>query len=288
MSTDAHGPPEAGPPRASPPSAGPPSAQFHTQTKVWPARRLAFCVEYDGTDFAGWQVQPAQRTIQGELEAALGAVVGHPVEVQGASRTDAGVHARDQRAAATLHHPIRPDGLVKAVNRRLPSSIAIRDVVEVTADFNPRFGNHGKTYAYRLYFDRRAHPLLDRFAWRVPWPVDADRLMEAAQHCLGRHDFRSFAAADGSHKTTERTLTRIAATTDPQGVLCLWIQGDAFMKQMVRNLVGTWVEVGRGAWPATRIPAILEARDRTHAGPTAAARGLTLEQVHDTPMGAQD
>lgn len=247
----------------------------------WPARRLAFRVEYDGTDFAGWQAQTRQATVQGALEAAIAAVVGEPVGVQGASRTDAGVHARDQRAAVTLHHPMRPEGLVKAVNRRLAPAIAIRDAHEVALDYNPRFTNGGKTYAYRLYHDLRPHPLLDRFAWRLPWPIALEPLAQAAWHCLGRHDFRSFAAADGSHQSTLRTLSRIALTHEPGGVICLWIRGDAFMKQMVRNLVGTWVEVARGARPASAMPAILRAADRAAAGPTAAARGLTLEVIHE-------
>lgn len=245
----------------------------------WPARRLAFAVAYDGTDYAGWQVQPGQSTIQGSLEAAIARVVQHPVGVQGASRTDAGVHARDQRAAVTIHHPIRVDGFVKAVNKRLPPAIAIRDAREVPADFNPRFTNNGKTYGYRIYIDRVRRPLVDRVAWRVHYPLNAERLVDAARRCVGTHDFTSFAASDGSHQTAVRTLWRVGldCTTD---VWLIQVSGTAFLKQMVRNLVGTWVDVARGHREAQTIEPMLAARDRQAAGPTAPARGLTLEVMH--------
>jgi tRNA pseudouridine38-40 synthase len=245
----------------------------------WPARRVAFAVAYDGTGFAGWQVQPRQKTIQGALEEAISAVVGHPIQVQGASRTDAGVHALDQRGAATIHHPIRPDGFIKAVNRRLPDAIAIRDATDVDPDFNPRFRNNGKTYCYRIYRDRVRRPLTDRVAWRVHYELDAMRLAEAAQRCVGTHDFKSFAAADGSHRTSERTLWRVALDCTDD-IWCIRVSGTAFLKQMVRNLVGTWVDVARGHIEPAQIDAILAARDRTAAGPTAPARGLTLELMH--------
>lgn len=252
----------------------------------WPARRLAFAVEYDGSDFAGWQIQPDQRTIQGSLAEAIAGVVGHPVEVQGASRTDAGVHARDQQAAATVRHPILCAGFAKAVNRRLPPAIAIRAVREVADDFNPRFANAGKTYCYRLYVDRERRPLVDRFAWRVHFALDAEQLAAAARACLGTHDFTSFAASDGSHSNAIRTLWRFALE-HVDDVWHLRISGSAFLKQMVRNLVGTWVDCARGHLDPATIPAILSARDRTAAGPTAPARGLTLETIHPkAPVGA--
>lgn len=245
----------------------------------WPQRRLAFAVAYDGTGYAGWQVQPDQTTIQGCLEAAIAQVVGHPVGVQGASRTDAGVHARDQRAAVTIQHPIRVDGFVKAVNRRLPDAIAIRSAQDVAADFNPRFANGGKTYGYRIYTDRVRRPLIDRMAWRVHFTLDAERLVDAARRCVGTHDFTSFAASDGSHQSAERTLWRVAldCSTD---VWLIRVSGTAFLKQMVRNLVGTWVDVARGHRAPVEIEQMLAARDRQAAGPTAPARGLTLEIMH--------
>ena len=143
-------------------------------------RRLAFKVEYDGTGFAGWQRQPRQVTIQETLEDIIASVIKAPVRIAGASRTDAGVHARDQLAAVTIPHPIRPKGFAKAVNRRLCSQIGIRDVREVPLDFNPRFANGGKIYCYRLRLGIDRRPLTDRFAWRVPWTIDWELLCQAA------------------------------------------------------------------------------------------------------------
>ncbi|MEZ4468247.1 MAG: tRNA pseudouridine synthase A [bacterium] len=255
----------------------------------WPERRLAFRVEYDGTDYAGFQRQAGGLlTIQGALEEAIGGLVGHEVTVQGASRTDAGVHARDQRAAVTIAHPIRPEGFEKALERRLPAAIAVRAVREVALDHQPRFASAGKTYCYRVYVARRRQPLVDRFAWQVPWALDRERLARAALHCLGRHDFISFAAADHTQPTSVRTLSRIALEPQAAGVLGIWVRGDAFLKQMIRNLVGTWVEVARGRLDPDSMPAVLAARDRSAAGPTAPGRGLTLEQTHDPAGQATD
>lgn len=243
--------------------------------------RVAFRVEYDGTDFHGWQAQPDGRpTIQQSLERAIADVVGVPVQVDGASRTDAGVHARDQLAAVTYAHRIPPAGLVKAVNRRLPASIAVREGREVASDFAPRFASAGKTYLYRLYLGHVRRPLIDRFAWRVPHRLDLDRLAAGAAHLIGTHDFTSFAASDGSHRSAERTLWAITPTAAADAVVEIRVAGSAFLKQMVRNIVGTLVDVARGHRAPDEIAAILAARDRSCAGPTAPARGLLLEQMH--------
>ena len=231
-------------------------------------RRLAFRVEYDGTKYHGWQSQPdGCPTIQGTIEHALEDLLGTPAPIQGASRTDAGVHARDQLAAVTILHPITAGGLVKAVNQRLPESIAIRDAMEVPLDFNPRFGNRSKTYCYRLYCSKLRSPLIDRYAWRVPWSLDLDAVHSASQDLVGTHDFTSFAASDGSHKTAERTILSYRVDSRSDGLLELEVTGTAFLKQMVRNLTGTLVDVGRGRLDPSCIPAVLEARDRSKAGP---------------------
>lgn len=245
-----------------------------------PLRRLAFRVEYDGTDFHGWQRQPTGHpTIQQALEQAIAAVVGAPVRVDGASRTDAGVHALDQLAAVSIEHPIRPEGLVKAANRRLPHAIAIRDARPVADDFQPRFANRGKVYRYRLYTGRIRRPLRDRFAWRMHWTIDPDAMRAAAEHLVGTRDFASFAASDGSHRTTVRTITAARLEPDSAGVLEIRIEGTAFLKHMVRNIVGTLVEVGRGRRPPSAMAAVIAACDRRRAGPTAPACGLCLERM---------
>ena len=245
-----------------------------------PPRRLAFRVEYDGTDFFVWQVQPGGRpTVQETLTRTIERVVGHPVRVDGASRTDAGVHARDQRAAVTLHHPIRPEGLVKAVNRRLPLSVAIGGAHEVPLTYHPRFANGGKTYCYRLRTAVERAPLIDRFAWRLHWTVDLERIAAAVPHLLGTRDFASFAASDGSHSGTVRTLWQWSAHREAHGVIALRVSGTAFMKHMVRNMVGTLVDVARGHWSPEDMGAAVAACDRRAAGPTAPACGLELERV---------
>lgn len=243
-------------------------------------RRIAVRVEYDGTDYHGWQSQPAGvPTIQQALEAAITAVTGRLVRVDGASRTDAGVHALDQLAAFDLDHPIRLEGLVKATNRRLAPAIALRDARAVPPGFHPRFANRGKIYLYRLYTGRVPRPLIDRFAWRVPWPLDEAPMAAAAAHLIGTHDFTSFAARDGTHNSAVRTLTRVTFDRDRHGVTELRVEGTAFLKHMVRNLVGTLVDIGRGHRPAADMPAILAARDRSRAGPTAPGHGLCLEHM---------
>lgn len=241
-------------------------------------RRLAFRVEYDGTAFHGWQRQPGTRTVQGTLEATVLEVLGIHTSVDGASRTDAGVHARDQLAAAVLDHPIQPASFVKAISRRLPEDVALRDAREVAADFQPRFSSGGKRYVYRILVGLDRHPLRDRFAWRIPRPIDLAPMRVAAAHLVGTHDFTSFAACDGSHTTAVRTIHRIEVSATAEG-LDLEFVGSAFLKQMVRNLVGTLVEVGQGRRAPDSLADVLAARDRRRAGATAPAVGLTLERV---------
>ena len=253
-----------------------------------PPRRFAFRVEYDGTDYHGWQAQVGvSPTIQETLENAVSDFLDQPVTIDGASRTDAGVHARSQLAATTFNHPVRLGGFVKGTNRRLPDSIAIRDPAIVPLDFAPRFASVGKTYVYRVSSSRIRQPVFERFGWRIPWQLDLAAMRMAAGRLVGERDFASFAAADGGHHTTVRTIHEIGIeTTDgihPGWLFCF--EGRAFMKQMVRNLVGTLVEVGRGRTPPEDIDAILAAKDRRSAGPTAPPQGLVLEAVHVEDSG---
>ena len=203
--------------------------------------------------------------------------------VDGASRTDAGVHAEDQLIALTLNHPIRLDGLIRGLNRRLPQAIAVREPHLVPLDFQPRFANHGKRYRYQIYNGPTRHPLLDRYATWTHYALDLEAIAEGLELLRGERDFASFAARDGQHKSTTREIffTSVSRRDLTQGgaLITLRFGGTGFMKQMVRNLVGTLVEVGRGHWPVLRITEILEARDRCTAGPTAAARGLCLEEM---------
>lgn len=243
-------------------------------------RRFAVRVEYDGTGYHGWQAQPSGLpTIQQALQDTLGKLLDQPISVRGASRTDAGVHALDQLAAFDLCHPIRPAGLVKAVNRRISPGIAVRDPRVVALDFNPRFANRGKIYRYRLYTGQTPRPLIDRFAWRVSQAFDIARMREAAAALVGTHDFTSFAATDGSHRSAVRTLTRFTFEVDRDGVTEIRVEGSAFLKHMVRALVGTLFDIGRGRYTVDSIHAMLAGRDRALAGRTAPAVGLCLEEM---------
>ena len=244
-------------------------------------RRIAFRVEYDGTSYHGWQSQPdGHPTIQQTLEEAIGQFFDVKCSVQGASRTDAGVHARDQLAAVTIEHPISLSGFVKAVNNRLPRDISIRAPQTVPEDFNPRFGNRGKTYRYRIYHSLVRRPLIDRVTWRIPWALDLESIRSASKWLVGTHDFTSFASTDGGHKTTERTIHRLECLEVDAEEFHIKVTGTAFMKNMVRIIVGTLVEVGRGRVAPDSLSEILDARDRVKAGPTAPARGLSLERIY--------
>ena len=240
-------------------------------------------LSYDGTEYHGWQAQPGLTTVQGTLTETLQDLLGEPVQVDGASRTDAGVHARDQLVAFSLHHPMRLEGVVKGLNRRLPQNIAAREPVEVPLDFQPRFANNGKRYCYRVFTSPTPDPLRGRFATRVHYELDPERVRTSMQCLLGTHDFKSFAAANGQHTHSIRRLDVITLTRAEPDLWVFTFEGPGFLKQMVRNLVGTLLEVGRGHWEVERVQRALEALDRGAAGPTAPPQGLTLEQMFWSP-----
>lgn len=235
--------------------------------------RYRLDLAYLGTRFAGWQVQEGARTVQGDLEAALASVLGAPVRVHGAGRTDAGVHARGQVAHVDLPAgapALPPRGLLRAVNTRLAEDVRVTAAAEAPAEFHARFSASGKLYAYRL---RRAD-LLDPFEgqWEAltPGPLDVAAMREAAALLVGRRDFAPFSVVGSNPATTVRTLRRLEVIEEGT-LLRVEAEGDGFLRGMVRRLVGTLLEVGRGRTPADRVLG--------RPGPTAEARGLTLERV---------
>ncbi len=251
-------------------------------------RRIALKLSYDGTGYHGWQKQPKlEKTIQGTLERELSAFLKESITVDGASRTDAGVHAEDQLAAFTTTHPVRLAGLIKAMNKKLPEQIAVNQAYEVDLGFVPRFVNEGKRYRYRIYYANSRHPMLDRFATWIHYPLNTEAMMHGLAHLHGEHDFQSFAASNGQHQTSIRALwlTSLTCKKLNSDVIMYEIHfaGSGFLKQMVRNLVGTLLEIGRGHWEADCIPEIISAKARSAAGPTAPARGLCLEEMFWTP-----
>jgi tRNA pseudouridine38-40 synthase len=237
-------------------------------------------LEYDGTEFAGWQSQAqGERTVQGTLAAALAEIAGAPVRVTGAGRTDAGVHAEGQVAAATFETRLDPATLQRAVNAHLPRDVAVVDCLPARDGFDPRREATGKLYRYALWNAPSPSPLRRRRFHHVPAALDVAAMKEGAAHLLGRHDFASFQAAGSPVTETVRTLHRLELAGSAGAELLLSFEGDGFLRHMVRNLVGTLLEIGLGRRPAGSLPALVLARDRTQAGPTAPARGLTLVRV---------
>jgi tRNA pseudouridine38-40 synthase len=237
-------------------------------------------LEYDGTDFAGWQSQAeGQRTVQDALAAALAALATGPVRVVGAGRTDAGVHAEGQVAAATLDTRLDAATLLRAANAHLPDDVAVLACEPARDGFDPRREATGKLYRYAVWNAPLASPLRRRRWHHVPAPLDVPAMRAAAAALAGKHDFASFQAAGSGVTATVRTLTRAELAGEGGGELQFFFAGDGFLRHMVRNLVGTVLEVGLGRRPPGSLPALLAARDRTQAGPTAPALGLTLVRV---------
>lgn len=240
-------------------------------------RRVGFLVEYDGTDFVGWQDQgPTLPSIQGSLEAVVSAFIGQPVTVIGSSRTDAGVHAEAQVASFAFVHPIEIKGLEKVLNRRLPTTIAVKEMQLVHSDFFPRHAVTEKKYRYRLYSSKSQRPLLDRYHTRTGHVLNVDQMQCAAAYLVGQHDFKSFAASDHQSRSTVKRIKSITVSELGDGLVNIDVVGSGFLKQMVRNIVGSLIDVGRSHRDPVWIKKVLQAKDRQAAGPTAPARGLVL------------
>lgn len=244
-------------------------------------------LEYDGTDFEGWQSQPGDhRTVQDAVARALGQISGSPARVIGAGRTDAGVHAEGQVASVQLDTALTPHTLKRALNGTLPRDVAVRAVTRVPGTFDARRDAISKLYRYRIWNSSTRSPLLARFSVMVQQPLDLAGMRKAAEALLGRHDFASFQAAGSTVKTSVRELTRLDVLGEPGSQVRLEVEGSGFLRHMVRNLAGTLMEVGAGRRDAASLTALLEARDRRLAGPTAGARGLCLVRVdHDPAPG---
>lgn len=261
-------------------------------------RNLKITLAYDGSEFHGWQVQPGLRTVQGTLADCLKRLTGEDVLPQGSGRTDAGVHALAQVASVHLESPIPRRNLVIALNDMLPASVRVNSVEVVSDDFHARHSAKAKTYRYRIYRADICPPFLTRYVYHDPYPMDEEALMHASDHVVGKHDFTSFAASDpdrsariaeaaeeekdeasrfGSVSNVRIIHSSLWARTKEE--LVYTVRGDGFLHHMVRNLVGTFLLVGKGSLKISDVSMILEARNRSAAGPTAAACGLYLVSV---------
>jgi tRNA pseudouridine38-40 synthase len=247
-------------------------------------RNLKVILSYDGADFSGWQVQPDKATVQGALASAIGRITGEKVRPQGSGRTDAGVHALAQVMTFVTESSVPTENFLKALNDILPASVRVLQVSEAPADFHARHSAEAKTYRYRIYRESICPPFLARYVWHYPYPLDEEAMARAASFVVGEHDFTSFAAVDPERGREDEPASNVRTI-----FFCSWertgeeliytVRGSGFLHHMVRNLVGTFILVGRGTLQPDDVPRILEARKRSAAGATAPASGLYLVNV---------
>jgi tRNA pseudouridine38-40 synthase len=247
-------------------------------------RNLRITLAYDGSDFYGWQVQPERATIQGELAAAIERVTGSRVLPQGSGRTDAGVHALAQVASCQLDAGIPTENLPRALNHALPPAIRVLSVEEAPPEFHARKSARAKTYRYRIYRGEICPPFLARYVYHYPYPLQEEAMRAAAAVVAGEHDFTSLAAVDPERGREEEESSNVRTVYSSEWKregeeLIYTVRAGGFLHHMVRNLVGTFLLVGKGTLDCAGMKRILEARDRSAAGPTAPACGLYMVSV---------
>jgi tRNA pseudouridine38-40 synthase len=267
-------------------------------------RNLKMILTYDGAEFSGWQVQPDAVTVQGTLSSAIGRITGEKVLPQGSGRTDAGVHALAQVMTFVTSSSVPTENFQKALNDILPATVRVLEVAEVPAEFHARHSARAKSYRYRIYREPICPPFLARYVWHYPYPLDEAAMAHAAALVVGEHDFTSFAAVDpergrgdeapsNANTTSARAMTVQTMSAQTMNVRTIFssscartaeelvytVRGSGFLHHMVRNLVGTFILVGKGTLSADDVPRILAARSRSAAGPTAPAPGLYLVNV---------
>ena len=252
-------------------------------------KRIKLLIEYDGTSYQGWQSQKSRMTVQDTLCERIGSITGEKIQLTGASRTDAGVHALGQVAAFDTTSDLPPEVLKRAMNAKLSPDIRIRSSEAIGDSFHPRYDAVKKRYFYLIRLESNPSAFIHKYAWHVKAEIQLDAMRYAAAHLTGEHDFSSFRASGCGATTTTRTVHTIQIsafdtidfmTAPVKGPnIKITIEANAFLRHMVRNIVGTLVEVGRGRIPAEEVRGILASQDRTTAGPTAPSHGLFLETV---------
>lgn len=246
-------------------------------------RNILIKIEYDGSAYSGWQIQPAVPTVQGEIERALRQTLGRDIQINGTSRTDAGVHALGQCASFEIEEGIPTERIPYALNNALPGDIRILSAEEMPEDFHARFSSKGKTYIYKM--KEHVNAFESRYCYEVSEGLDFEAMQKAATYIKGEHDFKCFQASGSDEKlTTVRTIFDIQVLKNEPGdsniEYELIVSGDGFLYNMVRIITGTLVDVGAGKIPPEELPAIIEGRDRTRAGHTAPPQGLYLAKVY--------
>lgn len=245
-------------------------------------RNIRIVIQFDGTAFSGWQSQDGQRTVQGDVKVAIEAMVHHPVQVGGSSRTDAGVHARGLPANFRTSRTITTHGFVRGINGKLGDDVAVLSAEEVDPAWDARDAALAKTYCYRILLGQTRLPLSDRQSWWVSRDdLDVEAMDAAGQQLLGSHAFGAFQSAHCTSRTTRRCMYAVGAERSADGThVLIRVTGNAFLRNMVRIIAGTLYRVGTGQTGVDEVGQILACQDRTRAGMTAPARGLTLETVH--------
>src|SRR5499433_362174 len=248
-------------------------------------RYLKLTIAYDGTDFHGWQIQSGKPTIQGEIVAILRRLTQENIAIHGAGRTDSGVHAIGQVASFRTQTALSPGDLQRALNALLSPAIRIVAAEETGPDFNARWSARPKTYRYRLYRGKVVPPMIWRYVLHYPFPLDENRMSEAAARFTGSHDFAAFAASTGSEdddkeRSTVREIyaTELGRSEDDQELI-FTVRGRSFLRYMVRKMVGTLLDVGRGRLAPEDIDRLYELKDRSKSGPTAPPQGLVMVEV---------
>lgn len=240
--------------------------------------RVLLRVAYDGTEYCGWQVQPNANTVEGELAKALKGLFGAEIEIIGASRTDAGVHAMGNVAVFDTDSRMPAEKISYALNTRLPDDIRVRKSMQVPDDFHPRHTDCVKTYEYNIYNDQFDNPLYSRYSHFCYGEIDVDKMNEAAKYIVGEHDFTAFCAAGSQVVDKTRTVYSLEAIRNDR-LITIRITGNGFLYNMVRIIAGTLLKVGQGAMEPTQVQKAIESKNRNDAGPTAPAKGLRLVEI---------
>ena len=240
--------------------------------------RVAFIVEYDGTDYAGWQIQKNDITVQQKIEEALLTLNKGHITVTGAGRTDSGVHAKGQCGHFDIDTDIPAEKFTFILNTRLPKDIRIKKTWEVSEDFHSRFSAKGKRYIYRIFNAPYSSALMGRFTMHVPESLDIVKMQQAAEYIVGTHDFKAFCAQGSSVKTTVRTVSKVEVKKENE-LIEITVEGTGFLYNMVRIIAGTLIEVGKNKKTPEMVQEIIEGKVRKEAGMTADAQGLTMDEV---------
>ena len=242
-------------------------------------RNVKLIIAYDGTDYKGWQIQTSEPTIQGVIEEKLGIILNQQTRIAGSGRTDAGVHALNQVAHFIANSKIEPELLKKGLNSLLPPDIVLKELSEVDADFHARYSAKSRVYKYLIWRGDTFSPFCRRFSWQMHYQLDLEEMRKAAECLVGLHDFASFEGTGSASLSSEREIMRFTIRGRAKGWIVTTIEASAFLRHMVRNIMGTLIEVGKGSMTVAEFRNIFASKDRSRAGITAPPQGLFLKKV---------